>query len=177
MLWASRWLTVESLESFIPFDRDAIFSSALVLLVACTVDPSLVRDKNPRLETAHTLLGEMVCRGNMIAEYNKRELELLDSNLKKLQAINEANLAAQQPSQNETPNSVNLLPLESMTSHSGITEPLQDNLYNIDTILSEWNSEDGLSGEHLLAMADSLDFGQLNWMDMGTEYESTTSGY
>lgn len=154
-----------------PFDCDATFSSALVLLVATTVDPSLVRDKNPRLETAYTLLNEMVCRGNLIAGYNKRELELVDENFKKL---HELNAAAQQPSQNETPTSVTALPL---VPQPGMDDQLQDNLYSIDTILSEWNSEDGLSGEHLLAMADSLDFGQLNWMDMGDYDQATTSAF
>ncbi|KAF2174009.1 hypothetical protein M409DRAFT_62193 [Zasmidium cellare ATCC 36951] len=159
------------LESHMPFDCDATFSSALVLLVATTVDPSLVRDKNPRLETAYTLLNEMVCRGNLIAGYNKRELELVDENFKKL---HELNAAAQQPSQNETPTSVTALPL---VPQPGMDDQLQDNLYSIDTILSEWNSEDGLSGEHLLAMADSLDFGQLNWMDMGDYDQATTSAF
>lgn len=140
------------------------------------MDPSLVRDKNPRLDTAYTLLDEMVCRGNLIAGYNKRELELVDSNLKKL---HELNAAAQQPNQNETPTSVTIpLPIQlQQTGQSGPDEQLQDSLYNIDTILSEWNSEDGLSGEHLLAMADSLDFGQLNWMDMGDYDQSATSAF
>ncbi|EME42292.1 hypothetical protein DOTSEDRAFT_175269 [Dothistroma septosporum NZE10] len=164
------------LESFIPFDRDAAFSSAVVLNVAATVDPSLVKSKDPRLETAVAILDEMTTRGNRIAEFHKFELEQLAINLQRLQATSAAVHdgradSTSQISPNET-TSLSVAPMDVQSS-----EDFQTTFDNIDTILSGCNSDDGLSGEHLMAVADSLDFGQLNWLTMGDIEQPMSVGY
>ncbi|KAK4613741.1 Proline utilization trans-activator [Fulvia fulva] len=163
-------------ESFIPFDRDAAFSSAVVLNVAATVDPSLVKNKDPRLQTALAILDEMTTRGNRIAEFHKFELEQLAANLRRLQAMSSAANegradSTSQVSPNET-TSLSVAPMDGQNS-----EDFQTTFDNIDTILSEWNSDDGLSGEHLMAVADSLDFGQLNWLTMGDFEQPMSVGH
>lgn len=75
---------------------------------------------------------------------------------------------AQQQGQLNTPGSTEsyaLAPNEGMIG--GNEQIVGTDFEGIGTLLSEWNSEDGLSGEHLMAVADSLDFGQLNWPAMG----------
>lgn len=37
----------------------------------------------------------------------------------------------------------------------------------VDTMMSEWKSEDDFSGDQLMAVADSLNFNQLDWLVSG----------
>lgn len=118
----------------------------------------------------------MSTRGNRIAEFHKYELEQLATNLRRLQAMSAAAQdgkvdSTSQVSPNET-TSLSVAPMDGQSS-----EDLQTTFDNIDTILSEWNSDDGLSGEHLMAVADSLDFGQLNWLTMGDLEHPMGVGY
>ncbi|CAK4030524.1 Zn(II)2Cys6 transcription factor [Lecanosticta acicola] len=156
------------LESFVPFDREAAFSAALVLTIATHVDPSLVKDSDPRLETASSILDEMASRGNLIAEHQRQELEQLASILSKSREMANALRESQQQGQLNTPGSTESYAIAPSEGMIGMNEQMPgDNFDSIGTLLSEWNSEDGLSGEHLMAVADSLDFGQLNWPAMG----------
>lgn len=108
----------------------------------------------------------MVSRGNRIAEFHKSELQQLDAKLKMLPATPRSEPSVRPSGQatvsdghyrNNSLGSVN----EQMDPGSGA--PM-----GYDYLLNEWNSDDGLSGEQLMALADSLDFGaigQLDWLD------------
>lgn len=143
-------LTTSSLhiESFLPFDREATFSSAVVLIIAAAVDPSLLRDKESRLNIAYSILDDMAGRGNRIAEYHKHELEQLDLNMQKLISF---------------PPHATI----SMGERDARGRSHSDAPPTVDTVGSEWNSEDGFSGEQLMAVANSLDFNQLDWLVSG----------
>ncbi|KAI9695084.1 MAG: hypothetical protein M1820_008946 [Bogoriella megaspora] len=153
------------LETFVPFDREATFSSSVVLSVAAAVDPSLVKDRGPRFITACNILDEMVTCGNRIADLQRRELDQLDSSLRRLQEMpNTVNLNRQ--IQNETPESsasYSALPADGQFHRRDQSMPDVD----LGNLLGEWNPEDGLNGEQLLAVVESLDYGQLNWPGMG----------
>lgn len=131
-------------------------------MVAAVVDSSLVRDKDTRISSAIGILDEMAFRGNLIAEYHKLELEQLGTNIATLEARSEHRPSGQTVS----PTSVSI-PGPLLANGNQVPGPDQANFDSIDTLLSEWNSEDGLSSDHLLAVADSLDFGQLNWLATG----------
>lgn len=151
-----------------PFDREATFSAALVLTIATHVDPSLVKDQDSRHELASSILTEMTSRGNLIADHQRQELEQLEALLNRSREMAVAAREAQQQGQLNTPGSTEsyaLAPNEGMIG--GNEQIVGTDFEGIGTLLSEWNSEDGLSGEHLMAVADSLDFGQLNWPAMG----------
>jgi hypothetical protein len=149
-----------SSESFIPFDREAAFASAVVLAIADVVDPSLVRDCGSRLQVVQSIFDEMSSRGNRIAKMQKQELEHLKSSIDAYKIICERNAAGQQT----TPNSVGMPTMPVPDDPMFHNEQLQPGIDSMDTLLSEWNSEDGLNGEALLAIANSLDFEQLNWL-------------
>lgn len=132
--------------------------------MANAVDTSLLRDKGPWLQTSFEVLDEMISRGNLIAGFHKSELQQLDEKLKMLPATPRSQ-ASVRPSTAESfgfgRNSNIGMPNEMNDPGSGV--PM-----GYDYLLNEWNSDDGLSGEQLMALADSLDFGaigQLDWLD------------
>ena len=154
-----------SVESFVPFDREATFSSSVVLSVAATVDPSLVKDRDSRFVTACSILDEMVTCGNRIADFQRHELDQLDFSLRRLQEMSGTVISHQQV-QHETPESAasyTMTTADGQINGRGQTMPEVD----IGSLLSEWNSEDGLNGEQLLAVVESLDYDQFNWPGMG----------
>lgn len=116
------------------------------------------------MQKTHVILDEMVSRGNLIAAFRKSELQQLDETLTKLHTTTSANLA---PARDNTtvmqgfdgdPTTTGGGGGESLgdigSSHSQMPfEPLHD-----------WNSEEGLSGDQLIAVADSLDFTDLDWL-------------
>lgn len=120
------------------------------------VDNSLLRKNGLWLQRTHAILDEMVSRGNLIAGLRKAELEQLEETLTKLHTNGITSITTgssvlhtfeEDPGSEESVRDVG-------SSHSQMQyEPLHD-----------WNSEEGLSGDQLIAVADSLDFASLNWM-------------
>ncbi len=120
------------------------------------VDPSLLRKNESWLQQTHLILDEMVSRGNLIAGLRKAELQQLDETLTRLHTTTTSPVAAhdfvtqifeRNPTGGESVR-------DGSSSHSQMHfEPLHD-----------WNSEEGLSGDQLIAVADSLDFTNLDWL-------------
>lgn len=144
-------------ESFIPFDLESIWSCALVLLLAKLVDPSLLRKEESCMPKIHSILDEMVSRGNLIAGLRKIELQQLDETLTRLHnSASMGLITAPSDSMGQSfetggggGSSGGGVVRDVGSSHSQQMqfEPLHD-----------WNSEEGLSGDQLIAVADSLDF-------------------
>ncbi|RMZ26453.1 hypothetical protein D0859_09483 [Hortaea werneckii] len=148
-------------ESFIPFDLESAFSSAIVLMITATVDPSLIRKETDWLPVAYGVLEEMEGRGNLVASLRKSELEHLDKNLKSLSSAPIENAVANGPeNQTDLVHSATENPTMAGTLVGG------DGPSDIDT-LCDWNSEDALNGDQLMAVADSLDFSDLDWLSAG----------
>ncbi|KAF2230752.1 hypothetical protein EV356DRAFT_491381 [Viridothelium virens] len=159
------------LGNFVPFDREATFSSSVVLSVAATVDPSLVKDRDSRLMTASSILDEMVSCGNRIADFQRRELDQLDFSLRRLQEFSSPAISNHQV-QHENSDSV---PSYSMAAADVQMDGRDQAMSHVDIgrLLDEWNSEDSLNGEQLLAVVDSLDYDQFNWPGVG-EFDAWT---
>ncbi|KAM0794849.1 Zn(II)2Cys6 transcription factor [Usnea florida] len=143
------------LESFIPFDLESTWSCAVVLLVTKMIDPSLLRRNESWLEQTHLILDEMVSRGNLIAGLRKAELQQLGDTLTKLHNTSTSLITPQtsvmQSFEGDHMGGEGVREMGSVPSQVQF-EPLQD-----------WNSEEGLSGDQLIAVADSLDFTNLDW--------------
>lgn len=150
-----------SVESFLPFDLDAAFSSAVVLLLAATVDYSLIRNNDGSwLEVVHAILKEMIARGNLVAKFHASELQQLDENLKKLPNSGATGAIGHATRSNET---VQHLSSNTVANSSGAV--LSGGQFDISPdFLGEWNSDDGLNGDQLMALADSLDLEHLDWL-------------
>ncbi|KAL8830593.1 MAG: hypothetical protein Q9191_001346 [Dirinaria sp. TL-2023a] len=120
------------------------------------VDDTLLRKHGSWLQKTHAILDEMVSRGNLVARLRKAELEKLEETLTRLHTTGTTSIIThssvmqtfdQDPASEESVRDVG-------SSHSQMQyEPLHD-----------WNSEEGLSGDQLIAVADSLDFASLDWM-------------
>ncbi|KAI7717457.1 hypothetical protein KC353_g4560 [Hortaea werneckii] len=149
------------LETFIPFDLESAFSSAIVLMITATVDPSLIRKETDWLPVAYGVLEEMEGRGNLVASLRKSELEHLDKNLKSLPSAPIGSAVA-----NEPENQTNLLNGPFENPNMADTLVGGEGPSDIDT-LCDWNSEEALNGEQLMAVADSLDFSDLDWLSAG----------
>ena len=120
------------------------------------VDPSLLRRKESWLQRTHLILDEMVSRGNLIAGLRKAELQQLDETLTRLHATSTSYV----------------------TSHDSVMQNLEGDPVGGESVrdigssrsqmqfepLHDWNSEEGLSGDQLNAVADSLDFTNIDWL-------------
>ena len=119
------------------------------------IDPSLLRRNESWLEQTHLILDEMVSRGNLIAGLRKAELQQLGDTLTKLHNTSTSLIASQtsvmQSFEGDHIGGEGVREMGSVPSQVQF-EPLQD-----------WNSEEGLSGDQLIAVADSLDFTNLDW--------------
>lgn len=104
--------------------------------------------------TAQAILDEMAARGNLIAEFRKFELEQLDTKFDMLRPANDRPRSAMD-------SAADSLEVSSRGwgtgTHNGSASYLMDG-----GILREWNSEDGLSGEQLEELANTLDFSGLD---------------
>ena len=120
------------------------------------VDPSLLRKNESWLQTTYSVLDEMVSRGNLIANLRKSELQQLEDTLTRLHT---------------TPASSNVAPDSATRGFEGGAigeECIRDAGSSHSNMqfgpLQDWNSEEGLSGDQLIAVADSLDFTNLDWL-------------
>lgn len=130
-------------------------------MITATVDPSLIRKETDWLPVAYGVLEEMEGRGNLVASLRKSELEHLDKNLKSLSSAPIGNAVTNGPE-----NQADLVPGATENPTMAGTLVGGDGPSDIDT-LCDWNSEDALNGDQLMAVADSLDFSDLDWLSAG----------
>lgn len=71
-------------ETFLPFDMDAAFISTVPLMMAATIDQSLLQDHSPWSQLAYAILEDMSRRGNICARLAQSELKQLDDELAEL---------------------------------------------------------------------------------------------
>jgi hypothetical protein len=127
-----------------------------VLLVIGVIDPSLLKDKTPFLQTAYTLLDEIAASGNLVAEFRRNELRQLDNNLASFASAttyppisDNHGMGRSQDDRGDCEIATQISSVESMTESD---------------MMWQWNPEDGLSGEQLESLADSLNFNNLDWL-------------
>ncbi|RTE84535.1 hypothetical protein BHE90_000916 [Fusarium euwallaceae] len=69
------------LENFLPFDLDAAFTSTIAIIMAATIDASLVTDYNHWIQKSYAVLDEISSRGNTVALHIGSELRQLEDTL------------------------------------------------------------------------------------------------
>ncbi|OAP59708.1 hypothetical protein AYL99_07006 [Fonsecaea erecta] len=163
------------LESFLPFDLDATFTSAITLLMAAAVDPSLVKDCSLWLLRSHAVFDEMISRGNQVAKLIKSELQQLESILNRLSANEEnqpvtfgrrSSLRGFPPHDDRCPRTSTGQPSLGPLAPPPYTASSQPN--NNDISMDELNWQDGITAEQLLNFADSMDLSALDWLPSET---------
>ena len=135
------------------------------------VDPSLLRKHESWLQKTHSILDEMVSRGNLVAGLRKAELQQLDETLTRLHTTTSTALVT-----TSTHDAAVLQQQQQQQSFEGDQAPKTgggaERVQDIGSSpsqmqfepLQDWNSEEGLSGDQLIAVADSLDFSHLDWL-------------
>lgn len=143
------------LESLVPFDLESTWSASVVILVAHTVDRSLIRNVDELRQISFAILSEMVARGNRVAGFYKEELELLEHHLQELASAginlgHDYGAAGAGPASNSNSESTGNF---DTTGFSAAGPSIQ-----------EWYFDDGMiDGEQLLRAADSLDIDAFQW--------------
>ncbi|KAH7133913.1 hypothetical protein EDB81DRAFT_112125 [Dactylonectria macrodidyma] len=137
------------LETFLPFDLDATFTSTIALLIAAVVDPSLLHDHSPWSQRAYAILDEMDSRGNSMAGMTYSELKMLENLLKRLSPGWEVPTALEEHASAEI--------IDTCTAGEIDVQSL-----DID-FSTEFGLYHGLDAEQLMNLADSLDLDSLAW--------------
>ncbi|KAF9890614.1 hypothetical protein FE257_005745 [Aspergillus nanangensis] len=138
------------LDSFLPFDLDSTFISAVVLVAAPATHCSLLDDASPWLHKSYTILDEMILRGNIIAGFRKAELEQLANMLTQLFSSQPA--VANEPVQQT--GIVSRLPSPILPDHG-------QNTFGVPE-LPDLN--DVLTTAEIMAVAESIDTGDVDWI-------------
>ncbi|KAJ4410388.1 hypothetical protein N0V91_001872 [Didymella pomorum] len=163
----------DELETFLPWDLDALFVSTMVLIVTRFVDSTLLDERTLWLEQAFTLMDTMVAGGNRIADYRMRELRRLDEMLAEYAAIQErpplvGTLNQQQLTQLNT----NII----QTAAGAPNDPSHPNPVFASPdggpLYSGFSDEgsgfgDDLTAEQILAVAESMDIEGTDWLSFG----------
>ncbi|XPS72374.1 hypothetical protein M3J09_004539 [Ascochyta lentis] len=161
------------LETFLPWDLDALFVSTMVLIVTRFVDSSLLDDRTLWLDKAFALMETMIAGGNRIADYRMRELRRLDEMLAEYAALQERPLTMDALSQqqltqlNTSMNQTGAgMPEDPTSTKPMFASPDGGPLY------SGFSDEgsgfgDDLTAEQILAVADSMDIEGKDWLSFG----------
>ncbi|WQF82117.1 hypothetical protein CDEST_07131 [Colletotrichum destructivum] len=155
------------LETFLPFDLEAIFISASSLLLGPAIDPECFGCLDSSLEKVYAVFDEMIMAGNAIAKFRKSELQQLESMLQQLtpwpsQASEQATLVGDagqtQPREDASPPDT---VISSMT-----TDPSQHESYSssIPGTMDDMSYDSGLTMAQLLDMANSIEQEDSEWM-------------
>lgn len=135
-------------DSFLPFDLEATFVSSVVLLMAPTIDSSLLESRAPWLQKSYVILDDMISRGNLIARFRKSELEQLSGLL--------SQFLPDQPLQPDDPRGKGQQAGVATRPSSPIPPP-----YRVPELPS---LDDGLTTAEIMAVAESIDTGDVDWV-------------
>ncbi|KAJ5889418.1 hypothetical protein N7504_010228 [Penicillium tannophilum] len=151
------------LETFLPFDLESVFVSTVVLLMAPAID---ARWSYPAwLEKAYLIFEEIIDNGNLIAKFRRSELQLLDELLSCFPQDNSRCLSAPVsfPTSilNNPHTSVQLANSFPPSAHALGNDLLTDLGPTND---EEYNLTSGLTAAQIMAVADSIESIDTEWM-------------
>lgn len=116
-------------------------------MVADVVDPSLLVGCQESRDIAHSVLDEMFSRGNLVAGSYKDELAILEQYLAKLD--------------NDVTYPARAVYVPEVSSSNTLS-------FTDEETIDDWLLENGISGEQLNEVADSLNLDGLEWLTSGS---------
>lgn len=156
---------IDSTETFLPFDLDSLFVSAVVLLLGPAIDERWIYPI--WLERAYAIFEDMIENGNLIAKFRRSELHLLDELLSCLSQQPPRCLSAP-VSFPSFPNDVLNPPNSSVELASSFPPTSQalthDILSDHAPIDDEGTLASGLTAAQIMAVADSIESIDTEWM-------------
>ncbi|RFU34083.1 hypothetical protein B7463_g2248, partial [Scytalidium lignicola] len=151
------------LETFLHFDLESIFVSAVILLLGPVIDASLLDSLSSWLQKSYSIIDEMILNGNLIAKFRRSELQQLEETLghlsPDLSQSSSGPITFQQTNDSSSKTAPsNTIPLVgSLAVSNDIMQP-------DPTILDEYNFNEGLTAAQILAVANSIDSGDAEWV-------------
>jgi proline utilization trans-activator len=157
------------LDTFLPWDLDALFVSTMVLILTRFVDESLLDNQSMWLDKAYGFLETMVASGNRIAAFRVIELRKLDD------------MFADYPVNQHRPSTSSTIHDISQQRNAGLSfpegyhstaglMPQDESMPPPYTGLSDEGSGfgDDLTAEQILAVAESMDIEGTDWLSFAT---------
>ena len=140
-------------DTFLPFDLDSTFVSAVVLSIASFTDPSLVDDRTAWLQKTNIILDEMISRGNLIADFRKSELGQLTRMLSQVSPDRQFDI--DNPPKLKPPGGNPTRP----------SSPFASNHYGaVDGVTALPMLDYGLTTAEIMDAAESIDTGDVDWI-------------
>ncbi|EON62593.1 hypothetical protein W97_01817 [Coniosporium apollinis CBS 100218] len=149
------------LESFLPFDSEAVFAASMALLLAPYVNRELLATQFPWLGMAYSILDELTIQGHIQAAARKTELQQLQQVLIQL-PTREVN-ALEHRHEGEAGQHEDL----SMANLGGSEGIDMSNSDFVDDAI--WRT--AFTADQLMAVANTLDLDGIEWMTTGSETE------
>lgn len=147
------YLSDRSTDTFLPFDLDSTFVSAVVLSIASFTDSSLVDERTGWLHKTNLILDEMISRGNLIADFRKSELGQLTRMLS--QVAPDTHFDIDHPPKLKPPGSDPTRPSSPFGSH---------HYGAVDGVPGLPMLDYGLTTAEIMAAAESIDTGDVDWI-------------
>ncbi|KAJ9363407.1 Zn(II)2Cys6 transcription factor [Paecilomyces variotii] len=146
------------LETFLYFDLESVFVSAMVLLLAPVIDTRLLETRSPWLQKSHSIIDDMISSGNLIAKFRKSELQQVEGVLDRLSSswpIPATNVAVSRDS-----GAVNQPGPALAQEH-----PMQFTENNFSSENQEqYAFNEGFTTAQILAVANSIESGDAEWV-------------
>lgn len=134
--------------------------SAVILLLGPVIDTSLLDNCSVWLQKSYSIIDEMVSSGNLIAKFRSSELQQLEETLSHL-STDLYQPSAPAPLQQNEDTTSKTAPSNVITLVGGISNG--DNVID-PIILDESNFTEGLTAAQILAVANSIDTGDAEWL-------------
>lgn len=155
MLYYVQLSRILNLETFLPFDLDATFSSTIAILMAATIEHSLLLNYAAWLNRAYSVLEAMSTRGNAIADMHCKELRQLECLLSRF-SLRDSQASTAMP-----------IDVQAMATEA-MCQDLESNVLAFTSLAgggSGWVRDFGhdfeIGAEQLLDLTSSLDFSSL----------------
>lgn len=151
-------------------DLDPLFSATVVLLLARAVDARV--DEPQWFTTSTSIVDEMISSGNQIAVFRKAEMqkmkELIDEFITtRHHPATHEDAGASQPNTRPTRASHSAPTTAQNAVPSAIVEPLDPNALSLYSGVDSDGQVDELSAQQILAVASSMDWGDIEWSFTG----------
>jgi len=161
------------LETFLPWDLDALFVATMVLILIRFIDETLLDQNYDSLKKAFSFLDVMISSGNRIAEFRCAELRKLDEMLAEhsLDQTQTRNLSSQATHhRRQRTAALGFPPVDNSASNLGSSEEM----IGLYTGFSDESSGfgDDLTADQILAVAESMDIGGADWLSSFTTMET-----
>lgn len=152
-------------ETFLPMDLDALYVSAVILVIAPVIDEARLKDHASWTQRSLTLLDTMITAGNLIASWRRSEVQQLDQMMDQILAVRLNMPGCCSTSAVEVVASGTTMAEAPATSHSEDMAFDQSSMHSQAMILEPGGTGDDLTADQIMAIANSIQDEDVEWME------------